>query len=121
MLIAYVTQSSNVKIKFTSSPEMLKILLDKYDSVLVEVDSTENDLTRTCKIGDSLIVKPDRPKITLAKKYVIGIYNKLFFCHLTKESRKKDRLIVFGLGEVPLSDIVIWCHAKRRTSSISRR
>lgn len=116
-----LTQSSNVKIKFTSSPEMLKILLDKYDSVLVEVDSTENDLTRTCKIGDSLIVKPDRPKITLAKIYVIGIYNKLFFCHLTKESRKKDRLIVFGLGEVPLSDIVIWCHAKRRTSSISRR
>ena len=61
-------QTSNVKIKFTSSPEMLKILLDKYDSVLVEVNNTENDLTRTCKIGDSLIVKPDNPKITLTKK-----------------------------------------------------
>lgn len=116
-----ITKMLIVKTKFTSSPEMLKSLLSKYGRVGIEVNRTENDLTRTCKIGDLLIVMPDKPKITMAKKYIIGIGDKLFFCHLAKEPRKKDTLIVFGIGEIPVSDIVIWCHAIRRASSLNRR
>lgn len=116
-----VTNISSVKTKFTSSPEMLKNLLDKYDSVIVEVNSTVNDLTKTCMIGDTLIVKPDRMKIMMTKTYIVGIGDRLIFCRLKKEARKKDTLTVMGMGEVAVSDIVIWCNARRASPTYRRR
>ena len=67
-------------IKISSKPETLKTLLFKYGRVIVEMDKIENDYTRSCKYGDLLIVESGSPKVTKAKRYVVGINDKLIYC-----------------------------------------
>ncbi len=105
------------RIKISSKPETLKTLLFKYGRVIVEMDKIENDYTRSCKYGDLLIVEPGSPKVTKAKRYVVGINDKLIYCSAMQQKRRKDKLIILGIGEISISDIVIWCNAKKRIST----
>ena len=105
---------SSPRMRISNGPEILKDLLFKYGRVIVEMDKIENDYTRSCKYGDILIVEPGSPKVTAAKRYVVGIGNRLICCRAMQDKRNKDSLIILGLGEVAISDIVIWCNAKKR-------
>ena len=93
-------------------PSKFKELLFKYGKVVVVVDEIENDLSRTCRIGEKLIAEPGRPVISAAKRYIIGINNKLIYSKV-KQKRDKSVIYVLGVGEVQIKDILIWCNARK--------
>ena len=84
----------------------------KYGKVVVVVDEIENDLSRTCRIGEKLIAEPGRPVISAAKRYIIGINNKLIYSRVIQK-RDKSVIYVLGVGEVQIKDILIWCNARK--------
>ena len=93
-------------------PSKFKELLFKYGKVVVVVDEIENDLSRTCRIGEKLIAEPGRPVISAAKRYIIGINNMLIYSKV-KQKRDKSVIYVLGVGEVQIKDILIWCNARK--------
>jgi hypothetical protein len=93
-------------------PTEFKKLLFKFGKVVVVVDKIENDLSRTCRIGEKLIVEPGRPIISAAKRYIIGINNKLIYSKVMQK-RDKSVVCVLGIGEVLIKDILIWCNARK--------
>ena len=93
-------------------PSEFKELLYKYGKVIVVVDEIENDLSRTCRIGEKLIAEPGRPVISAAKRYIIGINNMLIYSKV-KQKRDKSVIYVLGVGEVQINDILIWCNARK--------
>ena len=93
-------------------PSEFKELLYKYGKVIVVVDEIENDLSRTCRIGEKLIAEPGRPVVSAAKRYIIGINNKLIYSKV-KQKRDKSVIFVLGVGEVQINDILIWCNARK--------
>jgi hypothetical protein len=93
-------------------PSEFKELLYKYGKVIVVVDEIENDLSRTCRIGEKLIAEPGRPVVSAAKRYIIGINNKLIYSKV-KQKRDKSVIYVLGVGEVQINDILIWCNARK--------
>lgn len=99
-------------IPLSSSPEMLKELLNKYDNVIIQVDKLDNDYTRTCKLEELIVVEPSSPIISAARRYVIGIDGRLLYCKV-KQKRNKSVIYILGIGEVKISDITIWCNAKK--------
>lgn len=93
-------------------PSEFKELLYKFGKVVVVIDKIENDLTRTCRIGEKLIAEPGRPVISAAKRYIIGINNMLIYSKV-KQKRDKSVIYVLGVGEVQIKDITIWCNARK--------
>ena len=102
----------NNKIPISSSPEMMKELLYKYGKVIVKIDKLENDYTRTCKLGELIEVEPSSPIISAARRYMVGIGKRLFYCKVMQK-RNKSVIYILGIGEVKISDITIWCNAKK--------
>lgn len=94
-------------------PESFKDMLCKYDRVLIEVDSLENDFTRCCKIGDILIAEPGSPKILATNRYIIGIGKRLIYSKVMQQKKNRNCIVILGIGEAPIDDIVIWCRAKK--------
>ena len=99
-------------IKISSKPEALKDLLFNNDRIIVEIDSVENDYTRTCAIGDRLLIEPDKPTRRGVRPFVVGIGDSIICCKVMQSSRKRNILTILGMGDVPISDIVIWCSVK---------
>ena len=100
-------------IPLRSSPEMFEEILFKYGNVIIRVDNLENDYTRSCSIGDKIIVEPGSPIISAAKRYIVGIGNRLLYCKV-KQKRNKSVIYILGIGEVKISDITIWCNARKK-------
>ena len=100
------------EISLSSNPAVFKELLFKFGKVVVVVDKIENDLTMTCSLGEKLIAEPGRLPISAAKRYIIGINKQLIYSKV-KQKRDKSKIYVLGIGEVPISDILIWCNAKK--------
>lgn len=94
------------------NPTEFKEILYKFGKVIVVVDKIENDLSRTCRIGEKLIAEPGRPVISAAKRYIIGINNMLIYSKV-KQKRDKSVIYVLGVGEVQIKDILIWCNARK--------
>ena len=65
------------------------------------VDKLENDYSRTCTNGEKLIAEPGRPQISAAKRYIIGIGNRLIYSKVMQK-RDKSKIYVLGIGEVAI-------------------
>ena len=100
-------------IPLSSRPKMLKELLFKYDNVILRVDKLENDYTRTCQLNEQILVEPSSPKISAARRYVVGIGEDIIFCKV-RQKRNKSVIYIQGMGEVKISDITIWCNATKK-------
>ena len=100
-------------IPISSSPEMFKEVLLKYNKVIIRVDNLENDYTNSCKPEELIIVEPGRPVISATKRYIIGIGNRLLYCRAIQK-RNKSVIYILGIGEMKISDIIIWCNAKKK-------
>ena len=96
----------------SSRPEELKEEVFSKGRAIVEVDKLENDLTRTCGLGQLLVVEPGRPPFSAAKRYIVGINNKLVFTRL-KQKYRKDKVYILGIGEANINDLTFWCNAKK--------
>ena len=96
----------------SGKPEDFKSLLQRLGKVVIVVDKLENDYSRTCSIDDKLIVEPGRPQISAAKRYVIGIGDRLIYSKVMQK-RHKSKIYVLGIGEVAINDITIWCNARK--------
>lgn len=96
----------------SGKPEEFKSLLQRFGKVIIAVDKLENDYSRTCKNGDKLIVEPGRPQISAAKRYVIGLGDRIIYSKVMQK-RDKTKIYVLGIGEVAINDIIIWCNARR--------
>ncbi len=94
------------------NPKEFKDLLFKFGKVIVVVDKIENDYSRTCQLGEKLIAEPGRPPFSAAKRYIIGLKDKLIYSRVTQK-RDKSKFYVLGIGEVALCDVIIWCNAKK--------
>lgn len=105
-------QALSNMIPLSSSPELFKEVLLKYGKVIIKVDKIENDYTRTCKLEELIIVEPGSPVISAARRYVVGIGERLLYCKV-KQKRNKSVIYILGIGEVKISDITIWCNAKK--------
>ncbi len=103
---------SENKIPISSKPELLKTCLLKYGKAIIKVDKLDNDYTRTCKLEELIVVEPSSPKISAARRYVIGIGDRLLYCR-AKQKRDKSVIYILGIGEVKISDLIIWCNAKK--------
>lgn len=99
-------------IPISSSPEMFKEVLHKYNKVIIKVDNLANDYTKSCKLKGLIVAEPGSPIISASKRYIIGIDNKLLYC---KVMQKKNKSVVYilGIGEMNINDIKIWCNAKK--------
>lgn len=97
----------------SSRPEELKEELFSKGRAIVEVDILENDLTRTCELGQLLVVEPGRPPFSAAKRYIVGINNKIVYTKL-KQKQRKDKVYILGIGEVNVDDLIFWCNAKKK-------
>jgi hypothetical protein len=93
-------------------PLVFKELLFKFGKVVVILDKLENDLSRTCQLGEKLIAEPGRPSISAPKRYIIGLNGKLIYSK-AMQKRDKSKIYVLGIGEVLINDIIIWCNAKK--------
>ena len=100
------------RIKLSSSPELLRSIVYNGGRAFIEVDTLENDYTRTCSIGQILIVEPGRPRISAAKRYIIGIGERMIYSRVTQR-RDKSKIYILGIGETNISDIVFWCNARK--------
>ena len=100
------------RIKLSSKPELMKSIVLTSGKAIIEVDTLENDYTRTCNLGDLLIVEPGRPQISAAKRYVVGIGDRMIYCKITQR-RDKSKVYILGFGETNITDIVFWCNAKK--------
>lgn len=96
----------------SGKPEDFKSLLQRFGKVVVMVDKLENDYSRTCTNGEKLIAEPGRPQISAAKRYIIGIGDKLIYSKVMQK-RDKSKIYVLGIGEVAIDDIKIWCNARK--------
>ena len=96
----------------SGKPEDFKSLLQRFGKVVIVVDKLENDYSRTCKNGEKPIVEPRRPQISAAKKYIIGIGDRLIFSKVMQK-RDKSKIYVLGIGEVVIGDITIWCNTRK--------
>ena len=96
----------------SGKPEEFKSLLQRFGKVIVVVDQLENDYSRSCSIDDKLIAEPGRPQISAAKRYIIGIGDRLIYSQVMQK-RDKSKIYVLGIGEVTINDIIIWCNARR--------
>ena len=108
------------KIWINSKPEALKELLFKHGQAILEMNTIENDYTRSCRIGERLIVEPGSPKINERNRYVVGIGDKLLLCRVLQEKQHKEKLNLLGYGEVDINEVVIWCQVKKRASIRSK-
>lgn len=99
-------------IPLSSSPEILKEALFKYNKVFIMVDKLENDYTRTCQLEEQIAVEPSSPIISAARRYIVGINERLLYCKV-KQKCNKSVIFILGIGEVKISDIKIWCNAKK--------
>lgn len=96
----------------SGKPEVFKSLLQRFGKVVIVVDKLENDYSRTCTSGEKLISEPGRPKISAAKRYVIGIGDRLIYSKVMQK-KDKSKIYVLGIGEVAINDIIIWCNARK--------
>ncbi len=96
----------------SGNPEEFKSLLQRFGKVVVIVDKIDNDYSRTCMIGEKLLVEPGHPHISAAKRYIIGIGDRLIYSKVMQK-RDKSKIYVLGVGEVAINDIAIWCNARK--------
>lgn len=96
----------------SGKPEVFKSLLQRFGKVVIAVDKLENDYSRTCKNGEKLLVEPGRPQISAAKRYIIGIGDRLIYSK-AMQKRDKSKIYVLGIGEVAINEITIWCNARK--------
>ena len=99
-------------IPISSSPEMFKEILLKYNKVIIRVDNLKNDYTHSCKPDELIVVEQGRPIISASKRYIIGIGNRLLYCK-AMQKRNKSVIYLLGIGETKISDIKILCNAKK--------
>lgn len=99
-------------IPLSSSPMMLKDVLFMYNKAIIRVDKLENDYTRTCQLEEQIVAEPSSPIISAARRYIVGIGDRLLYCKV-KQKRNKSAIYILGIGEVKISDIKIWCNAKK--------
>lgn len=97
----------------SSNPEKLKEEVFSKGRAIVEVDTLENDLTRTCGLGQLLVVEPGRPPFSAAKRYIVGINNKIVYTKL-KQKQRKEKVYILGIGEANVGDLIFWCNAKKK-------
>ena len=95
-----------------SNPAKFKELLFRYGKVVVVVDKIENDLTRSCQLGERILAEPSRPPISATRRYIIWYKNKLIYCKIMR-TRKNAIWNILGIGEVNADDIKFWCNAKK--------
>jgi len=94
------------------TPAKFKDLLFRFGKVVVVVDKIENDLSKTCCLGEKLIAEPGRLPLSAAKRYIIGLNGKLIYSKVMQK-RDKSKIYVLGIGEVPINEILILCNAKK--------
>lgn len=100
------------EINLSCDPTEFKELLLRFGKIVVIVDKLENDYTRTCKLGEKIIAEPGRPIISATRRYIIGTKGKLIYSKVMQK-RDKSKIYVLGIGEISLSDVLIWCNAKK--------
>jgi len=100
-------------IKISGNPELFRDLVLGSGKAIVEVDTLDNDYTRTCSLGDKIIVEPSHPPISATRRYMIWYDNKMIYSKI-KKTRKNTKWIILGIGEVNVSDIKFWCNAKKK-------
>lgn len=99
-------------IKISDKPEKLRDLVLSTGKAIVEMDKLDNDYTRTCSIGELIVVEPSRPPISATRRYIAWYKNKLIYCKIMR-TRKDTKWNILGIGEVDVSDIKFWCNAKK--------
>ena len=101
-------------IKISGNPKRLKELVFGTGKAFVEVDTLDNDYTRTCSIGDIIIVEPSNPPISATRRYMLWYGDRIIYSKI-KKPKKNTKWIILGIGEVNVSDIKFWCNAKKKT------
>jgi hypothetical protein len=100
-------------IKISGNPELLKTLVLGTGKAIVEIDTLDNDYTRTCSIGDIIIVEPSHPPISATRRYMLWYGDRLIYSKI-KKTRKNTKWIILGIGEVNINDVKFWCNAKKK-------
>ena len=102
-----------MRMKISDDPEKLKTIILCTGKAIVEIDCLDNDYTRTCSVGDSIMVEPSHPPISATRRYMLWYGDRLIYSKI-KKTRKNTKWIILGIGEVNINDIKFWCNAKKK-------
>lgn len=109
-----------MRMKISDDPEKLKTIIMCTGKAIVEIDCLENDYTRTCSVGDLIMVEPSRPPISATRRYIAWYKNILIYCKIMR-TRNNSKWNILGIGEVNTSDIKFWCNAKNVSKLLALR